>query len=341
MSRPTIRLLVAAAVAVLVGTAVAQVPATAASTVRVKGTVSDSEGYPLPGIRVSIAPVDLDDDTEFPVATTDGQGRFTSAAVPISSKRYRLTAADPTGRHLPKRSASFKATSVVAPKDLVLADAGVIRGKVSLPGSTPKPATGILVEADRVTEGTPQYVNDAFTSSAGGFNLGALTTGTYRLTFLDYDEDGTKPGRRYRPTCYDNVPVTGANHTCAGETTVQVEAGKVTTINPQVMGTRIGRLSGTVVDTTGKPIKYATVSVYSADEKKRLAEDELGNPGGRSRTWRFDLDHSGPVKIVAEDRTGKHRATWYVKATSWTAAKAIAYDGLKDVSDIQLVLPKS
>lgn len=341
MSRPTIRLLVAATVAVLVGTAVAQGPATAASTVRVHGTVSDSEGYPLPGVRVGIRPADHDDDTEFAVATTDGQGRFTTAAVPISSKRYELTASDPTGRHLDTSSSSFTATAAVAAKNLTMADAGVIRGKVSLPGSPQTPATGILVGADRVTGGTVEHVDDAFTSTRGGFTLGGLTSGTYRLTFLDYDEDGTKPGRRYRPTCYDNVPVTAPNHGCAGETTVQVEAGTVTTIEPQVMGTRIGRLSGTVVDSAGKAVKYATVSVYSADTRKRLGEDDLGYPGGRSRTWRFDLDHDGPVKIVAKDRTGKHRTTWYVKATSFAAAKSIPYDGLKDVSEIRLVLPRS
>jgi hypothetical protein len=117
----------------------------------------------------------------------------------------------------------------------------VIRGKVSTKdGDVVQPAAGILVEVRGTTTGGKDADGFTFTSAHGAFTVGDLPSGTYSLTFTDYDEDGTRPGPRFRTICYDNAPLTDVEpDRCDAATLVRVAAGAVRTLRPQVMDQRL------------------------------------------------------------------------------------------------------
>src|SRR6476646_1185640 len=76
----SVRSIAAAIAAVLVFATAAKAQAT------VSGHVVDQGGLPLPGVRITIAPVPLGEPT---IATTDGDGRFSTN---VSAGRYTLSA---------------------------------------------------------------------------------------------------------------------------------------------------------------------------------------------------------------------------------------------------------
>jgi hypothetical protein len=194
--------------------------------IRVTGTISDRAGYPLAGVNVLVVRADHE-DSDVESTTTDGAGRFVTPRIPVdAAMEYKLVVTDRTGRHQTAYSRDFAATPANRTRNVRMAIAGIIRGKVTTKdGDIVRPARHVLVTANNsISVGT---------SSLGAFSLGGLPTGTYTLLFEDYDEDGTRPGTHFASICYDNIPRPVGN--CADGTKVRVTAGKVTTINPQVL----------------------------------------------------------------------------------------------------------
>ncbi len=221
-----------AGVALVGGTAIAATSAAhaAPATIRVTGTVTDRDGYPLAGVEVQVVRADHE-DSDFEPTTTDWAGRYVTPRIPVdATMKYVVGAADPTGHHQTASSKPFAATPAHKVQHLKMAAAGIIRGKVTTKdGDVVRPARFVLVTANNSVS--------VATSSFGTFTLGGLPSGTYTLLFEDYDEDGSRPGPHFASICYDNIPRPVGN--CVDATKVTVTAGKVTTINPQVLDVRI------------------------------------------------------------------------------------------------------
>jgi hypothetical protein len=107
----------------------------------------------------------------------------------------------------------------------------------------------------------------------GSFRVRGLPAGDYSLEFLD-------EGKTYFSQCYDNLPAatTECNSTFnntgkAIATKITVRAGQNITLNPQTLLTQGRRITGTVTDTSGRPIRNARVSTAVKDPQKRLTSD--------------------------------------------------------------------
>lgn len=330
LTRTTLVTLVACAA--LVGAGTAAVAATTASPARIQitGTVSDHGGYPLAGMRVQVVRADHE-DSDFAATSTDWAGAFGSPRIPVdATTKYVLEVTDPTGRHQVTHSKPFAATGANRKQNVTMADAGVIRGKVSTKdGDDISPATHILVTANNSTS--------VATSTRGAFSLGGLPSGSYSLIFEDADEDGTRVGPLFRTICYDNVPLTAVEpDRCDGATLVKVTAGKVTTINPQVLDHRLGFLSGTVTG-AGKPLDNVTVDAYAAnDQSHYLGEDRTAGAGN----WTINgVDFVGKIKLVARDDSGTYRTTWYQDAVDFAHATALQLNDQGEIDDILIGMP--
>ena len=311
---------------------------TTAAKIQITGTVSDRAGYPLEGMIVQVVRADHE-ESDFAEARTFVKGIFTTPKIPVDAgTKYLLEVTDPTGRHLTAYSKEFAATAANRKQNVAMADAAVIRGKVSTKdGDIVRPATGILIELNGTdSAGNPVGGATTFTSIKGAFSMGGLPSGTYSLTFLDYDEDGTRVGPLFRTICYDNVPLTAVEpDRCTGATTVKVTAGKVTTIHPQVLDHRLGSLSGTV--TGSAPLDNVTVDAYAAnDPDNYLGEDRTAGGGN----WTINgIDYVGKIKLVARDDSGTYRTTWYKTAVDFAHATALQLKDQGEIDDITIVMP--
>lgn len=238
LTRTTIPALLAC-VALVGGTAVATTSAAnaAPTTFRFNGTVSDRAGFPLAGVEVQVVRADHEDSDIEPVITGRKGDFVTPAFVVQPDVKYQLVATDPTGRHLTAYSKGFAPTAANRTQNLTMGPAAVIRGKITTKkGDTVRPGAGIFVEAYGTTPGGKPAGGAEFASALGAFSMGGLPSGTYRLVFSDYDEEGNYPDGQFSPICYDNVPVTSTGpDECEGQTFVTVKAGTVTTLHPQVL----------------------------------------------------------------------------------------------------------
>jgi hypothetical protein len=317
--------LVAGGTTALAATAAAT---TAAAKIQITGTVSDHGGYPLAGMTVQVVRADHE-ESNFASTSTDWAGAFGSPKIPVdATTEYVLEVTDPTGRHLVTYSKEFTATAANRKQNVTMADAGVIRGKVTTKdGDVVKPATRVVVTANNSIS--------VATSTLGKFSLGGLPTGTYALLFEDYDEDGTRPGPLFSSICYDNIPRPVGN--CSDATQVKVTAGTVTTIHPQVLDHRLGSLSGTVTDTNGAPLKGKPVTIVAASDQSNW----LGNATTKADgSWSVPgIKFVGKVKVSVEDPFEVYRTTWYDKAVDFAHATPLQLKDQGEIDDITIVMP--
>lgn len=342
MTTRTLRTLAAGVLAV--ATAFLVLPAVTAdaatTTIRVTGTISDRGGYPLAGMTVQLVRADHE-ESDFAAVTSGRAGEFTTPKIPVdASTTYVLEVSDPTGRHRTAHSKEFAAVAANRRQNVTMADAALIRGKVSTKdGDLVRPAKSILVEAHGTTVGGQDADAFTFTSSRGGFVLGGLPGGTYTLTFTDYDEDGSRPGPRFSTICYDNVPITDVEpDRCDGSTLVRVAAGAVRTLHPQVMDHRLGGMTGTTTDASGTPVANATVTIVAADDAQHwLGETQTGADG----SWSVQgITYVGKVKVKAEDGSGTYRTTWFTTAADFAHATALRLKDQGEIDDITIAMPR-
>ena len=118
----------------------------------------------------------------------------------------------------------------------------------------------------------------------GSFKLGGLPAGDYYLEFLD-------EGKTYFSQCYDNLPTATTDCNPAPTTgkssaaTITVRAGQNIALNPQTLSTQGRRITGTVTDTSGRPIRNARVLTVPGNPQTRL-------PAFTSKSGTFTV---GPV----------------------------------------------
>ncbi len=73
----------------------------AATTDTITGTITDSSGYPLPGITIRLFDDGPDEGSLVDTTTTNTAGRYRFTGVQAESgETYRLEGTDPTGAHV-------------------------------------------------------------------------------------------------------------------------------------------------------------------------------------------------------------------------------------------------
>jgi protocatechuate 3,4-dioxygenase beta subunit len=211
----------------------------------ISGIVVDDKGLAVPEVQVNAFPDILGGaSTEglalagMSSATSDGAGKFTIHGVPDGA--YRLWAARSTGgQEWGQRGTSAK----TGDKDvrITLAAPGGLVGKIELEG-------GAVPKFASVQIGYQAPVH----AQAGAFTLKEITPGAYTVTFR------------------------GAEFAELRKYDVKIEPGKVTDLGT-VKVFRGRRLSGKVVDSSGKPVANAKVKVAVMLFSAQGNEDQADN----------------------------------------------------------------
>jgi len=153
---------------------------------RLVGTVKNAAGDPLPGIQVAVM---TNAQTAIATFTTDAAGRF-AAAVPAGT--YRLRYYDPAGAYervftgdgqtFQGATATPIAAGATAMSTMVLAPRppGAIIGNTRLGDGGPIAGINIAV-----FDNSGVFVAAATSNATGGFWIGSLRPGTYRVRFWD------------------------------------------------------------------------------------------------------------------------------------------------------------
>ena len=268
-------------VAALVLTGLTSPAQAAAKTGAVKGVVT-LDGKPLKGLRIELHLTGDDgfENKTLDVDKTNSKGAYSfrfSTADPEYTW-HTIIIRDPSGR-IVNTSRQFRDR----PGRTVTRNAAVKPG-ASIIGSVTRgdgvPTSRLRVDAfgpsDQLDNGrdTPlSYDQSAKAGKDGAFKLGGLPAGDYYLQFVD-------DGKTYFPQCYDNLPA--ATTECDGTftdgeepvgTKITVAAGQKVALNPQTMLTKGRRISGTVTDTSGRPIRNASIRAAGDSQPRRLTAD--------------------------------------------------------------------
>ncbi|MEJ7635471.1 carboxypeptidase-like regulatory domain-containing protein [Aeromicrobium sp.] len=168
-------------------TAMATTPA-ALTAVTITGTISDPEGFPLPGITVALAEQGPDESPYVGSTTTDDAGayRFTRLRAAVGDS-YRVEATDDSGSHVSTCSTVEVKSGAMTKHHATMSIAGHIQGRVtSHEGGAPdQPATHVCVTAE-----SESAVHAVHVSAMGTFRIGGLSAGDYLLAFHDTDITG-------------------------------------------------------------------------------------------------------------------------------------------------------
>ncbi|GAA3527439.1 hypothetical protein GCM10022234_25820 [Aeromicrobium panaciterrae] len=325
MSGTSIRMLIAALVALVAGPAITQSAAPAANTVQFTGHVYDKAGRPLSDIQVTLHRVG--NEMDLGQTHTDSAGRFTFPAVPKSAKTlYYLALDDLSGRYVDiTQTRTFTAGSSKVP-DVTMTLAGFIEGKLfTKEGDEVQPAAAGTVSAMNRTTG---YGGWTPVTKDGSFRIDGVRPGSYELTFTDTDLN-------FAGGCYDNMPAVAL---CEGTEQVTVKAGKVTTINTQVLDNPLEQVSGTVTDTNGAPLADVWINIWDADDSTHWLGSTYTDQDG---DWTVrTIDHAGPIKVRADDEASEPSTTvWFENAASYEDATPLLLKDGGEIGGIGMVLP--
>jgi protocatechuate 3,4-dioxygenase beta subunit len=253
--KKSLRAAALAAAAALVLTAVGTVPAYAKTdtTGTVTVTVQAPGGAPLENIWVSLS------GTGWASGSTNAQGKFASGE--LTPGTYDITAELWT----PVRSTQTKTITVAANTDstatLEFPGVQVIKGSVTAGGK-------------KVTEG-----NVTVSSKGAYVTSAALTNGTYQLLVksgasytVQASPDWSNPTKTWLSTYAGNTVRE------VDSTSVKVSASAPSTVNIAAYN-KVGKISGRVVDASGKPAKNAYVSAYALNRagSASVTTDSKGN----------------------------------------------------------------
>ncbi|MET0929495.1 MAG: carboxypeptidase regulatory-like domain-containing protein [Aeromicrobium sp.] len=256
----------------------------AAKTGAVKGVVT-LDGKPVKGLKVELYWIGADSFSgpRLGVDTTNSKGAYSFSKLPTKDKDSDLqikavVITDPSGR-IVATSRKFRdragktVTRNVSVKKAASITGAVTRGDGRATAKLRTLVFGPDVEIDPDYDSEMVYDTTVPVAKNGSFKLRGLPAGDYYLQFLD-------EGKTYFSQCYDNLPA--ATNECDGTfntegkpsgTKITVRAGQNIALNSQSLSTKGRRISGTVTDTSGRPIRDASVSTVSDDPQKRLATE--------------------------------------------------------------------
>jgi hypothetical protein len=252
----------------------------APSTGRVKGVVTMG-GTPLKGLRIELHLTGDDgfENRTLDVDTTNSKGAysFTFSTKDPEYRGHTIIVRDPSGRIVDTsrrftdrpgrtvtRNASVKAGATITGSVKRADSAATKRLRVDV--------FGPLQALDHDRDTPLSYDQSEKVAADGSFALRGLPAGDYYLGFAD-------ESRTYFGQCYDNISAVGRD--CdgsngpagSGGTAIRVAAGQTVNLNPQVLSTRGRRISGSVTDTSGRPVRKVRLRLAQDGASGRMSTD--------------------------------------------------------------------
>jgi protocatechuate 3,4-dioxygenase beta subunit len=245
-----------------------QTPEPRTGTSRIRGTVVDAgTGTPVrrAAIRLRAAPASLGAWT----ATTDGSGAFDFPALPAG--RFSLTAtkggyiALSAGQRLPTDTArpiQVGDGQTVDLPPIYLPRGGVITGRIGDEYGDGVPEVAVQAYRAEYMDGMRRLVSvrSSNTNDIGQYRIYGLQPGTYYVAATARGEDGrpirfTEPGTQAVRGAGGLAPTFFPGTVAAGEAQrIEVAAGAETAgVDFALQAVRLARISGTIVDSRGRP----------------------------------------------------------------------------------------
>jgi hypothetical protein len=265
-------------------------PAQAATkTGAVKGVVT-LDGKPLKGVRIELFWTSADGyrGPRLGVDTTNSKGAYSFSKFPLKNTRdsdlngKTILIKDPS-RRIVDTSRRFRdragktVTRNASVKKAASITGSVTRGDGVATARLRTDVFGPPVVIDPSSDINLVYDTHVAVAKSGAFALRGLPAGDYYLRFAD--ENNT-----YFSQCYDNLPA--ATTECNGTfntsgkpdaTKITVTAGQNVALTPQVLSVKGRRISGTVTDTSGRPIRYARVAAVQNGRMTGGADESAKN----------------------------------------------------------------
>lgn len=276
---PLARILAVVVTALALMMTVVSMPASAASTGRVKGVVT-VDGKPLDFAKVQLfRNIDSDpggdgDDGKFrrlETVNTGKDGKYSFSGLKskkdrkygIETYRYVVVATDRSGKTVRSSQAVKVKKGRSVTKNFQLKPAGIVTGKISRSdGRSPQGLTVNAITDETVPDRgyNPQLLPNTTTEvrADGTFILSGLQPGDY--------ESLTVGGGRYAAQWYDfTAGELTSTYDPAERLRFSVAAGQRLRIAPATVTELISKVSGTVTDTSGHPLKNITVRLTAPD----------------------------------------------------------------------------
>jgi 5-hydroxyisourate hydrolase-like protein (transthyretin family) len=241
--------------------------ASAAASGRVTGTVTDHDDQPVAGVYAAAYRWYDDEGDEYwdlyDYVQTDANGQYDLTGLPAAT--YRLGFVDGSGHGYVTEywddaptvedaaDVAVFAGQTTSGKDAQLADGGHLTGTVTGPDEQPVADVYAAVYqwyAYGADDGYWDLVDEAETDVDGHYDLGSLSTGTYRVGFFDGS------GHDYLTEYWDDAA------TVEDADDIDVIAGQTTSGNDAQLA-ESGHITGTVTGPDGRPLPGVEVDVYS------------------------------------------------------------------------------
>lgn len=306
----TLCALVLASMLVLPGTAAA-IPAEG----HITGTVTNAGGTGIEGEYVVVLANSGGEWDYFEYAVTDSNGFYDAGGLPTGS--YRLQFWSDSGQYLDEfyddaatldaaTSIGVIAGSITSGKDATLASGGHITGRVTNPGGTG--IEDVYVDAYVFENGEWYSEWGSVTDSSGGYDVGGLPTGTYRLAFED--DYGS-----HLSEFYDNAA------TLEDATDVSVTAG-ATTPGKNAMLAVGGGISGKVTNSGGGGLEDVTVTAYVLEDGDWIdVSDAMTDSSGNYRVGGLP---TGTYRLGFYDESGSYASEYYNNVATVEAAQGVS-----------------
>lgn len=305
------------------GAAISNVQVELALASHITGATFDASGNPTPDALVVVYQF-MDGDWEYRASEgVDGDGNFDMTGLRPGTYRVKFS---PWSSDLASQWFSNSATLASA-RDIVLGPASTasnvnarfgaasrITGTVTGPGGIP--ITTVEAQALRLDAGEWRLVDTDDTDDSGGYNIGGLPAGTYRLFFWPY-------AGNYAPEYYNNaLDVSNALDV--------VVSGTATVSGINVSLVAGCSLSGTVTELDGtSPLSGIDVQGYRWVGSQWMelwdtSTDETGH-------YAFEGLPVGQVRLYFSDFYDTYVPEWYDNAPDESSAQTVVFSSAGQV----------
>jgi len=248
------------------------------------GTVRDQSGKPVAGASVGLTPEPFDYRKQQDIRT-DSEGRFEATCQDMGNTRADQPLL--VVRHVERALAAAVPVELNAKAiDVALAPAAVLTGTVVDPDGKPIADASVTLQA-KFSESVGfvnGYVAGARTGSDGRYEMRAVP-----ITSLDYSVEARVPGR---PTKSVKVSIAAPE-------------ARAVTADPIVIRPANHFISGIVVDSSGTPMRDASVdATLSGTRDGEWQAEEAKTTTGPDGRFRLEHLTAGEISLAANSRTG-------------------------------------
>jgi 5-hydroxyisourate hydrolase-like protein (transthyretin family) len=279
----------------------AAVPAQAAGTGHITGTVTGSSGQALAGVTVSAYQSSFGAWEEVANTDTSSSGDYDLSALPDGA--YRLGFYDKQGASAGEywdnkptldEAAAIQVVSgqTVAGKNAQLAAGGHLTGTVTGPTGEPLPDVEVTAYPSQAVGDVRVYVEIDDTDAQGRFDISRLPAGSYRLGFRDGSNSYATEYWSDKPTLESaNDIVVAAQATVTGRDAQLASVSMPATEVPTATATPTTPLTAATVSNTQLPYVSGLTRVPS----KLRVNTGAWSPGGVTLTYQW-VANGKPIK---------------------------------------------